>query len=146
MSCVTHDQVEAMMMADKIVAPDRGSVAPVGSPLELYSRPSGLFAASFIGSPTTNLIKGAPADKRGAATIGIWPEHSGVSAIADEWPVTARLAGHLGSDTFVHADADGVGALTSRLEGEAPLKPDQRIFATPHEANLHRFDEGGRIN
>jgi multiple sugar transport system ATP-binding protein len=146
MSYVTHDQVEAMTMADKIVAPDRGSVTPVGSPLELYSRPNGLFAASFIGSPTTNLIKGAPADKRGAATIGIRPEHSSVSAIAGERLVTARVAGHLGSDAFVDADADGVGALTSRLEGEAPLKPDQRIFATPHEANLLGFDEGRRIN
>ena len=63
---VTHDQVEAMTMADKIVVLDRGSVAQVGSPLELYNRPNGLFVAGFIGSPTMNLIKGA-AERRSAA-------------------------------------------------------------------------------
>ena len=55
---VTHDQVEAMTMADKIVVLDRGSVAQVGSPLDLYNRPNGLFVAGFIGSPTMNLIRG----------------------------------------------------------------------------------------
>ncbi|HZZ61379.1 MAG TPA: ATP-binding cassette domain-containing protein [Roseiarcus sp.] len=141
---VTHDQVEAMTMADKIVVLDRGSVAQVGSPLDLYNRPNGLFVAGFIGSPTMNLIRGALAEKRGAATIGIRPEHADVSTTAGEWPATVRLAEHLGSDTFVHADADGIGALTLRLEGEAPLKPDQRIFVTPREANLHKFDKDGR--
>src|SRR6478672_8747830 len=115
---VTHDQVEAMTMADKIVVLDRGSVAQVGSPLELYNRPNGLFVAGFIGSPTMNLIKGAPAAKRGAETIGIRPEHADVSTTAGEWPAKVRLAEHLGSDTFVHAEADGIGPMTLRLEGE----------------------------
>ena len=101
---VTHDQVEAMTMADKIVVLDRGSVAQVGSPLELYNKPNGLFVAGFIGSPTMNLIKGAPAAKRGAETIGIRPEHADVSTTAGEWPAKVRLAEHLGSDTFVHAE------------------------------------------
>jgi multiple sugar transport system ATP-binding protein len=144
---VTHDQVEAMTMADKIVVLDRGSVAQVGTPLELYNRPNGLFVAGFIGSPTMNMIRGPSAEKRGAATIGIRPEHADVSTTSGEWPATVRLAEHLGSDTFVHADADGIGPLTLRLEGEAPLKPDQRIFIIPREANLHKFDkEGRRIN
>ena len=56
---VTHDQVEAMTMANKIVVLDKGSVAQVGSPLELYNRPNGLFVAGFIGSPKMNLIRGA---------------------------------------------------------------------------------------
>jgi multiple sugar transport system ATP-binding protein len=141
---VTHDQVEAMTMADKIVVLDRGSVAQVGSPLDLYNRPNGLFVAGFIGSPTMNMVKGASAEKRGAATIGIRPEHVEVSTTAGEWPATVRLAEHLGSDTFVHAEADGIGPLTLRLEGEAPLKPDQRIFVTPREANLHKFGKDGR--
>ncbi len=136
-----------MTMLDKIGVLHGSSVAPVGSPLELYSRPSGLFVASFSGSPTMRLFRGAPADERGAATIGAGPEHTDDSAIPGEWLATARLAEHLGSDTFVHADADGVGALNSRSKDEAPLKPDQRIFVTPREANLHRFDtEGRRIN
>jgi len=143
---VTHDQVEAMTMANKIVVLDRGSVAQVGSPLELYNKPNGLFVAGFIGSPTMNLIKGPSAAKRGAATIGIRPEHSDMSTTAGEWPAKVRLAEHLGSDTFVHADADGIGPLTLRLEGEASLKPGQTIYVTPREAHLHRFDkEGVRI-
>ena len=122
---VTHDQVEAMTMADKIVVLDRGSVAQVGS-------------------PTMNLIKGALAAKRGAETIGIRPEHADVSTTAGEWPAKVRLAEHLGSDTFVHAEADGIGPMTLRLEGEAALKPGQSIFVTPREAHLHRFDKDGR--
>src|SRR5271154_2704246 len=141
---VTHDQVEAMTMADKIVVLDRGSVAQVGSPLELYNRPNGLFVAGFIGSPPMNLIKGAPATKRGAETIGIRPEHADISTTAGEWPAKVRLAEHLGSDTFVHAEADGMGPLTLRLEGEAPLTPGQSIFVTPREAHLHRFDKDGK--
>jgi multiple sugar transport system ATP-binding protein len=141
---VTHDQVEAMTMADKIVVLDRGSVAQIGTPLDLYNRPNGLFVAGFIGSPTMNLVRGQSAVKRGAATIGIRPEHADVSATAGEWPATVRLAEHLGSDTFVHVDADGIGPMTLRLEGEAALKPDQRVFVTPREANLHKFDKDGR--
>jgi multiple sugar transport system ATP-binding protein len=141
---VTHDQVEAMTMADKIVVLDKGSVAQVGSPLELYNKPNGLFVAGFIGSPNMNMIKGAPAEKRGATTIGIRPEHVAISTTEGEWPATVHLAEHLGSDTFVHAVADGIGPMTLRLEGEAPLKFEQRIFITPREGNIHRFDQNGR--
>jgi len=141
---VTHDQVEAMTMADKIVVLDRGSVAQVGTPLELYNKPNGLFVAGFIGSPTMNLIKGAPAAKRGAETIGIRPEHSDISTTAGEWPAKVRLTEHLGSDTFVYAEGEGIGHLTLRLEGEAPLTPGQTIYVTPREAHLHRFDKDGR--
>ena len=141
---VTHDQVEAMTMADKIVVLDKGTVAQVGSPLELYNRPNGLFVARFIGSPTMNLVTGASATKRGAATIGIRPEHLQLSGTAGEWPAKVRIAEHLGSDTFIYAEADGIGPLTLRLEGEAALKPGQDIFVTPREAHLHRFDKDGK--
>ena len=141
---VTHDQVEAMTMADKIVVLDRGSVAQVGTPLELYNKPNGLFVAGFIGSPTMNLIKGAPAAKRGATTIGIRPEHADISTTAGEWQASVRVAEHLGSDTFLHAESDLVGPLTIRLAGEAPLAPGDTIFVTPRPAHLHRFDQDGR--
>jgi multiple sugar transport system ATP-binding protein len=141
---VTHDQVEAMTMADKIVVLDRGSVAQVGSPLELYNKPNGLFVASFIGSPTMNLATGASAGKRGAATIGIRPEHIDVSSTAGEWPARVRLAEHLGSDTFVYAEAAGLGQMTARVEGEASLRPGDAIFLTPREDRLHKFDKDGR--
>ena len=86
----------------------------------------------------------AGAAKRSATTIGIRPEHADISTTAGEWPAKVRLAEHLGSDTFVHAEADGIGPLTLRLECEAALKPGQDIFVTPREAHLHRFDNDGR--
>jgi multiple sugar transport system ATP-binding protein len=141
---VTHDQVEAMTMANKIVVLDKGSVMQVGSPLELYNRPNGLFVAGFIGSPKMNLIRGEAADKRGAATIGVRPEHADISATAGEWRATVKVAEHLGSDTFLHAESDVVGPLTIRLAGEAPIAPGDTIFVTPRQAHVHRFDQDGR--
>ncbi len=101
---VTHDQVEAMTMADKIVVLDLGAISQIGAPLELYNRPANLFVARFIGSPTMNLVKGASAAKRGADCIGIRPEHTEISTTAGEWPGTVRVAEHLGSETFVYVD------------------------------------------
>jgi multiple sugar transport system ATP-binding protein len=141
---VTHDQVEAMTMADRIVVLDKGAVAQIGSPLELYNKPNGLFVASFIGSPTMNLIRDESAAKRGAATIGVRPEHADVSTSAGEWPARVRVVEHLGSETFVHTDAEGIGPLTIRLSGEAPLAPGADIFVTPREAHVHRFDKDGK--
>ena len=114
---VTHDQVEAMTMADKIVVLDKGAVAQVGSPLELYNKPNGLFVARFIGSPTMNFVTGPSAAKRGAATIGMRPEHIDLSTTAGEWPARVRLAEHLGSDTFVHVETDNVGPMTISARG-----------------------------
>ena len=141
---VTHDQVEAMTMANKIVVLDKGSVMQVGSPLELYNRPNGLFVATFIGSPKMNLIRGEAAAKRGAATLGIRPEHADISTTAGEWRAAVRVAEHLGSDTYLHAESETVGPLTIRLAGEAPIAPGDTIFVTPRPAYLHRFAEDGR--
>ena len=144
---VTHDQVEAMTMADKIVVLDKGMVAQVGSPLELYNKPDNLFVAKFIGSPTMNTITGASAQKRNAATIGVRPEHIDLSTTAGEWKCRVHVAEHLGSDTFVYADVDGIGPMTVRQQGEAALKPGDTIYLTPQEARVHRFDSNGlRIN
>ena len=85
---VTHDQVEAMTMADKIVVLNAGNIEQVGSPMELYKTPKNLFVAGFIGSPKMNLIEGAPAAKHGAKTIGIRPEHLDVST------TRRRVEGH----------------------------------------------------
>jgi multiple sugar transport system ATP-binding protein len=143
---VTHDQVEAMTMADKIVVLNKGEVAQIGSPLELYNRPQNLFVARFIGSPTMNIATGPSAAKRNATTIGVRPEHVDVSTTAGEWPARVRLAEHLGSDTYVHVEADNIGQMTIRLGGEAPNEPGQRIFLTPQESRIHRFDgEGKRL-
>jgi len=141
---VTHDQVEALTMADKIVVLDRGTVAQVGSPLELYNKPNGLFVARFIGSPTMNLVTGPSAAKRGAATIGIRPEHLGLSATEGEWPARVRIAEHLGSDTFVYAEVEGQGQMTVRVEGHASRKPGDLIYLIPQEDRIHKFDIDGK--
>jgi multiple sugar transport system ATP-binding protein len=141
---VTHDQVEAMTMADKIVVLDRGSVAQVGSPLDLYNKPNGLFVARFIGSPTMNIVTGASAAKRGAVSIGVRPEHLDYSTTAGEWPAKVRLAEHLGSDTFVYAETAGSGQMTVRVDGEAGLHTGDTVFLTPQEDRIHKFDKDGR--
>jgi len=141
---VTHDQVEAMTMANKIVVLDKGSVMQVGSPLELYNKPNGLFVATFIGSPKMNLIRGESAAKRGATTIGVRPEHADVSTTAGEWKAAVRVAEHLGSDTFLHTESDVAGPLTIRLAGEAPIAPGATVYITPREGHVHRFDGDGQ--
>ncbi|HZG29601.1 MAG TPA: ABC transporter ATP-binding protein [Ensifer sp.] len=140
---VTHDQVEAMTMADKIVVLNRGNVEQVGSPLELYSKPRNLFVAGFIGSPKMNLIEGAEAAKLGAKTIGVRPEHMAVSTTEGAWKGTVGVAEHLGSDTFCHVHTDTAGTLTLRTAGDAMLKHGDTIYLTPDERRIHKFNNEG---
>ena len=95
------------------------------------------------GSPTMNIASGPSAEKRKAATIGVRPEHLDVSQTSGEWVGRVRLAEHLGSDTFVYAEVQGVGPITVRREGDAPYKSGDNIFVTPQEARIHRFDANG---
>ena len=141
---VTHDQVEAMTMADKIVVLNAGNIEQVGSPMELYRTPNSLFVAGFIGSPKMNLIDGAPAAKYNVKTIGVRPEHLGISTTAGEWKATVGVAEHLGSDTFLHVQAEGVGPLTVRADGELAVDHGDTIWLTPDVTKLHRFGNDGR--
>jgi multiple sugar transport system ATP-binding protein len=140
---VTHDQVEAMTMADKIVVLNAGNIEQVGSPMELYNKPRNLFVAAFIGSPRMNLIEGAPAAAYGASTIGIRPEHLAVSASEGTWKATVSVAEHLGSDTFLHVHADGIGPLTVRAEGGIGVQHGATVHLTPDATRIHRFDKDG---
>jgi multiple sugar transport system ATP-binding protein len=140
---VTHDQVEAMTMADRIVVLNAGRVEQYGSPLELYERPANLFVAGFIGSPKMNFVTGAPASQHGAATIGIRPEHLRIAGEGGGWPGTVSVAEHLGSDTFLYVDAAELGLLTVRGIGEIHLKGGDRVWLSPDPARLHRFDRDG---
>lgn len=140
---VTHDQIEAMTMADKIVVLNRGNIEQVGSPLELYSRPRNLFVAGFIGSPRMNLIEGEFARSKGAKTVGIRPEHFALSHESGLWSGTVTVAEHLGSDTFLHVNVDGIGQINARCDGEFEARHGNRIYLTPNETKLHRFDEQG---
>ncbi|WP_425072784.1 ABC transporter ATP-binding protein [Sagittula sp. S175] len=141
---VTHDQVEAMTMADKIVVLRAGHVEQVGSPLELYRTPRNTFVAGFIGSPKMNLIEGAEAAKHNAHTIGIRPEHIDVSGENGLWSGVVGVAEHLGSDTFFHIHETGLAeTITVRADGEVGLKHGDRIYLTPRSDVIHRFDAQG---
>src|SRR6218665_2948081 len=91
---VTHDQVEAMTMADRIVVLNAGRVEQFGSPLELYKKPANRFVAGFIGSPKMNFLEGEPAGKYRADTIGVRPEHVAISKESGDWKGTVGVAEH----------------------------------------------------
>jgi len=139
---VTHDQVEAMTMADKIVVLNAGRVEQVGSPLDLYRAPCNVFVAGFIGSPKMNLVEGEAAAAVGAATIGIRPEHLEISTTSGAWAGTVGISEHLGSDTFLHVHSDH-GTLNVRAGGEVGLNHGDRVWLTPQTDKLHRFDAKG---
>ena len=140
---VTHDQVEAMTMADKIVVLRAGHVEQVGSPMELYAKPANKFVAGFIGSPNMNFIEGEGAAKHGAHTIGVRPEHWSLSTTEGEFPGTVGVAEHLGSDTFLHIDLDNGTHVIARAEGEFAVHHGDRIFLTPQEGRIYKFGEDG---
>ena len=142
---VTHDQVEAMTMADKIVVLQGGCIEQVGSPLELYKTPKNLFVAGFIGSPKMNFSQGEEASRRGAATIGIRPEHIDVLSEAGIWHGTVGVAEHLGSDTFLHVHDTGLAdSITIRAPGDVNFKYGDKISLSPREDVIHKFDAQGQ--
>ena len=142
---VTHDQVEAMTMADKIVVLQGGCIEQVGSPLELYKTPKNLFVAGFIGSPKMNFSQGEEASRRGATTIGIRPEHIDVLSEAGIWHGTVGVAEHLGSDTFLHVHDTGLAdSITIRAPGDVNFKYGDKISLSPREDVIHKFDAQGQ--
>src|SRR6056297_876728 len=141
---VTHDQVEAMTLADRIVVLNGGIVEQVGTPMDLYERPTSQFVAGFIGSPRMNFVTGALATAQGAATYGIRPEHIALSPEAGDWRGRVILTERLGSDTFVHVEAEGIGPLNVRIEGRSELDTGRPVFLTPDPSAVHLFDESGR--
>ena len=141
---VTHDQTEAMTMADKIAVLNAGRLEQVGAPLDLYRAPANLFVAGFIGSPQMNLITGDRARKVGADTIGVRPEHLSVSRDGDGWRGRVISAEHLGSDTFVHVEIAETGHLTARTVGDMPVAAGDDVVLVPAEGHLHRFGADGK--
>ena len=137
---VTHDQVEAMTMADKIVVLHAGRIEQVGSPLELYRNPANKFVAGFIGSPKMNFIEGPEAAKHNAHTIGIRPEHIAVGE--GPWEGTVGLSEHLGSASFIKVNVEGLGVINVRGTGELDVHHGDRIRLAP-AGKIHRFDKAG---
>ena len=140
---VTHDQVEAMTMADKIVVLNAGNIEQYGTPMELYRSPANRFVAGFIGSPKMNFIDGAEAAKFNAHSIGVRPEHMQISRGSGSWKGTIGVAEHLGSDTFFHVRSDDLGVLTVRTEGDLDFKPGDAVWLTPQPDHIYRFDKAG---
>lgn len=153
---VTHDQVEAMTLADKIVVFNGGAIQQQGEPLELYDKPCNLFVATFIGSPKMNIIDCAPFTSERAARLvpqgasnvsflGIRPEHIHL-ADPDAAPLagTVGVAEHLGSDSFIYVDIDGLNApVNVRVTGGSRIKAGERVGLEFNTSNLHLFDHNG---
>ena len=141
---VTHDQVEAMTMADKIVVLQAGRIEQVGSPLDLYHSPRNVFVAGFIGSPRMNLFGGAAAAEYGAQTIGVRPEHIRISATEGKWKGRVGVSEHLGSDSFFYVEDTGLAeTITVRSSGEVSLHHGDTVWLTPLDDKIHKFDKEG---
>ena len=136
---VTHDQTEAMTLADRIVVLNQGRVAQVGAPMELYNSPANMFVAGFIGSPKMNFINARDVGSSKAATIGVRPEHLNIDTKKGDWKGSVTHVEHLGADTNIYVNCESAGPLTVRLFGEHSYETGQMIFATPQANKVIEF-------
>ncbi|MFJ3468571.1 ABC transporter ATP-binding protein [Pseudomonas sp. NPDC090201] len=168
---VTHDQVEAMTLADKIVVLNKGCVEQVGSPLELYHHPRNRFVAGFIGSPQMSFlpvqavlvsaegvqvslpggarllvpVKGENVSPGQPLTLGLRPEHLSERGAGDaQIPVTALVVEHLGGETFTHAQTAEGSDLMVKGDGMSSVKAGQALAVGASGARCHLFDEQGQ--
>ncbi|MCK0168097.1 ABC transporter ATP-binding protein [Jannaschia sp. S6380] len=140
---VTHDQIEAMTLADRIVVLEAGRIAQVGTPRELYQRPANLFVAQFIGSPRMNVMPAVavPDWAGGARHVGIRPEH----LAPGDGPLhgTVDVIEYLGAESYVIAECGDAGRVTMRLTGDTDLTPGAPLRMTAAPTDVHRFDADG---
>jgi len=158
---VTHDQIEAMTMADRIVVMRDGIVEQVGSPLDLYDRPVNTFVASFIGSPSMNFLSARLGDDRqsvvtengihlpvgyeasvacgGAVSYGIRPEHLTIAPGGQGIPIVVTNIEPTGSETFVQGTVDGQ-KISAQLRERLSIKTGEVLNLTLAPANSHLFD------
>jgi multiple sugar transport system ATP-binding protein len=141
---VTHDQVEAMTLADRICVLRDGLVEQVGTPMELYERPDSIFVAGFIGSPKMNFITGEKADRFGAKTIGVRGEHMVVKPSDGLWSGTVIHTENLGSDSYVYLDMGTEEPVVVRLDGPNNYHSGDVVQVSPMEDKIHRFDGAGK--
>ncbi len=142
---VTHDQVEAMTMADQIVILERGVLQQNGTPMEVYNKPQNPFVGSFIGTPKMNIIDGKAINDPKADLIGVRPENISLSKEKGLWRGRLRYAEHLGSDTIFYVETETLGQLVVRSLGEVEVNPGEEVFLTPDQGLIHRFSDGKRI-
>jgi len=155
---VTHDQVEAMTLADRMIVMNAGNVEQVGRPIEVYDNPASVFVAGFIGSPAMNFLPGkrvgdevdvsgvrvpmppAIAQKAGAAVIvGIRPEHLQANASGPRFDFTVETVEALGADSIVHGRI-GAGAISARVDGHATPQVGAALAFRAIPERLHFFD------
>ncbi|VAW20410.1 Various polyols ABC transporter, ATP-binding protein [hydrothermal vent metagenome] len=158
---VTHDQIEAMTLADKIVVLQAGVIEQVGAPLELYNKPANLFVAQFIGSPKMNVVKASsnngeltfgngqaftiPGLPATVIDMGVRPEV--ISLVAPHEGVLkgeVEVMEHLGADSFAYVRVDKVGLFTVRIVGHSPLVPGDPVGLLFEPANIYLFDNTGK--
>ncbi|MCA3440558.1 MAG: ABC transporter ATP-binding protein [Rhodobacter sp.] len=139
---VTHDQIEAMTLADRIVVLRAGKVEQVGAPMELYNDPANTFVAGFIGSPQMNFLKAGALGMR-SETLGVRPEHIALSRDSGQIAGTVSHVEKLGGETLVYVNTPAQGLLTVRLFGEHDYAVDETAYLTPDPARAFHFDAGG---
>lgn len=145
---VTHDQVEAMTLADRIVVLEFGKIAQVGTPRELYERPANLFVAQFIGSPCMNVVPTQMIKTLdlpdGAVSIGMRPEHIElVPAGTGQIEGKVDVLEYLGADTFVIVSCDDDQQITVRVNGTSDLKPGDDVSLIVGRQEIHAFNSDG---
>jgi multiple sugar transport system ATP-binding protein len=140
---VTHDQVEAMTMADRIVVLKDGIVQQVGTPMELYEHPQSLFVAQFIGSPKMNFFTGPNAAKYQATTVGVRPEHIDITANGT-WNGKVVYSENLGSDSYLYVDIGAEQPIIVRQEGKASYHSGDTLSFSPKGEQFLRFDDSGK--
>ena len=133
---VTHDQVEAMTLAQRMIVMNAGVMEQFGTPEEVYHTPASIFVASFIGSPPMNLLRHAPNSKPGTI-LGIRPEHLDITTTG--WEVRVDTVELLGAERLVYATMGGDTLIVRIEEGSASPKAGDTIHVTPRENRLHWF-------
>ena len=141
---VTHDQVEAMTLADRIVVLGAGRIEQVGTPMELYENPQSLFVAGFIGSPKMNFLNGGFAGKYDAETIGVRSEHLELARRDGAWDGKIVHFENLGSDNYVFVDIGGADPIVVRTTGSTQHTLGDSVSVAPLPNRVYRFDKEGR--
>ena len=142
---VTHDQIEAMTLADKIVVLNNGQVEQIDTPTELYNNPKTEFVASFIGSPTMNFLRGDIVNQSGAETFGVRPEHISISDHKGKIKCTLKHLENLGADTLYYMQSDDFQQITVRVEGMGSHQKGDVLYLNFDNSNVHMFKDGKRI-
>jgi sn-glycerol 3-phosphate transport system ATP-binding protein len=135
---VTHDQVEAMTLAQRMIVMNGGHMEQFGTPEEVYHQPASTFVASFIGSPPMNLLQHAPGARPGTL-LGIRPEHLDIGA--DGWEVVVDTVELLGAERLIYARLGGEALIVRVEEGRPAPQPGDTLHVAPREDRLHWFDQ-----